>query len=400
MIASIIATGYAGKKRVSALIFVLSLLVSCVSIERYSTGDLDAKDRIRDATSEIEIQSRDAASTMISVATLYLEEDLNDYLQRHFKKADKIVHRHSVDLKNAFPFVSFNDYVDKRKVILDYTLGLDPTVQVINSPSAGAIAFPHGKILVTRPLIEAFRWTNDGYDSALLGVLIHELLHVRDGHSIEQWSTADGRRELVENEVLGALANLTMLVPFLSIKNDMNYGTTFQATENLKKLSEFAADFGAYTLLNRNGFAGTEYADFLREVHAKMRKRDRDLSEPFSWMDDRLKCLSGLYSSELNRSIRGVAIGEEGDSQVQILSLVKSFKLLDIIDQPEKLRAHVGSSGNLGEEELKKIVLNKIRALIFLMCAIDLSFPNAQRKVGMIQVPSFDTILFTQHFKP
>ena len=206
---------------------LLSLLVilftsGCVSISRTSTGDFYADERIERSITEIVAESRKAANKIKSESRQSaIRTDVTDFANRHFVKANEIVLDHVLKFKQSLPFVSFNDFVDKRKILLKYTTSIEPSLVIFPANYAAAIAFPHGEIFVSIPLITSFNLSITGYDDALLGIFIHEMIHVRDGHSIEQWSTADGRKEVIKGKVFGAMADMTILIPVLYVDNDM-----------------------------------------------------------------------------------------------------------------------------------------------------------------------------------
>ena len=82
-----------------------------------------------------------------------------------------------------------------------------------------AVSYPTGEVFVTRAVVDPDSPAWAGSDSAIKGVFFHEIIHVKDGDVLEQWSYAEGQAEENRNKLLTVLGYLTYLLPF-SYSND------------------------------------------------------------------------------------------------------------------------------------------------------------------------------------
>jgi hypothetical protein len=369
---------------------VLLCLGGCISISKTSTGDFDFDERFRKATDSIVERSKQAEQEALKQRAT-VRADVDAYLQRHFAKADELVSARLALVRKAVGINIFDDYGKRRGTLLDFTLKLQPSVDVVESRLANATAFPSGKVLVTRPLAEGFDTSKEGYDSVLLGVLMHEMIHVRDGHALEQWATADGRSAWARDRVLSDLSAITRIIPFLSVKYDVEYPITFGAAKELPTLSEFAADLGAVALMDANGFQSAQYIAFLSDLSASATSGPgRDL------LRQRVECLGAFARTTYRQPIRVVVMSspEDGDSKGW-MNFPTEEEVASLLDSPELLAKKFTGKAQLSDATRREILVGQMRKWMFMSCALRHSFPRAPLADGVLTTPSFDSnILF------
>jgi len=380
--------------------FLTLFLCGCITFETTSTGDFDSEERYKKVIAEILKESEKSENKILGDQKLITDKELSNFVQRHFDKADEIVLRHAINARKSIPHITFNDYLDKRKALLDFTLKLNPTLVVVDSEFAFATAFPSGRVMISRTLARAFSAAEGEYDSGLLGILIHELIHVRDGHAIEQWATAEGRNAWVSDKVLGALANLTTLIPFLTVKYDIEYAQAFKSAKQLPELSEYAADLGAVSLLEKNGFEKVRYIAFLNEINARLKASKEAAKEPFSWMQGRVDCLKLFSATQFKKGVSEIIIGSYDDGDKVFLNLDYSgiYKTIEELDNPSELRKRYRSLASLTDAQLRENVLGRLQKDMFTACAIQNTFSAIPVVDGVLVTPGFDLHIFILHY--
>lgn len=376
-------------------------LVSCFSFSRTSNYDSGFKDRFEKAAKEIVLRSLRAEEAALKGQRVSVDPKVMKFVQRHFAKADELVLAHALGVRKALShggFFELNDYVERRSTLLDFSLKLQPSLDIIESKFANATAFPSGKILLNRPLAEAFDVNRDDFDDVLLGVLIHELIHVRDGHALEQWATSDGRHSWAKDKFIAAASSLTALIPFLTIKYDMQYPITFGSTAQLPALSEYAADLGAVSLLDKAGYNSGRYIAFLSEMSANIVRASSETGP--SLLRQRVECLGNFSKSRFEEELQVIVIGsiDAGDQVIQSLDLRISYKIASILDSPEALAKEYPVKAEVSDADRRCLLLTEIRKNIYTGHAIRNAFPKALMKQGTLRTPTFDLMLFTQYF--
>jgi peptidase M48-like protein len=377
-------------------------LVSCITITNTSTGDFDFKDRFDKASKEIVERSIHAEEAVLKGQRASVDPTDEQFIQRHFVKADELVLAHMSEVKealgNSVIASFFNEYITRRSTLLNFTLELKPSLDIVEAKGANATAFPSGKILLNRPLAEAFDANDDGFDSALLGILIHELIHVRDGHALEQWATSDSRRAWAKDKVIGSVSSVTALIPFLSIKYDMQYPLTFGSAKQLPALSEYAADMGAVSLLDRAGFDSGRYVAFLFEMSANITGTASKTGP--SLLRQRVECLRNFSTNRFEEELQRIVIGstDAGDSVVQTLDLRVYYRFASLLDSPEAVAKEVPGKPGMSDADRRSILLMTVRKAMYTGCAIRHSFPEVAVKQGVLMTPTFDLNIFAQYF--
>jgi hypothetical protein len=377
---------------------LLICLTGCITITNTSTGDFDFKERFDKATKEILARSKQAEEAALKGQRASLDRKVERFVQWHFAQADALVIAHMSQVKRALGGSAsfFNDYAKRRAILLDFTLKLEPSLDFVESKLPNASAFPSGKVLISRPLAEAFNVNKEDYDSVLLGILIHELIHVRDGHALEQWATADGRQAWSRDQVLGAMSALTTLIPFLTIRYDVQYPITFGASKQLPALSEYAADLGAVSLLDRAGHDSGRYIAFLSEMSASVQA---DAGGKSGLLQQRVECLKAFSRSRFESDLQAIAVGsrEAGDDVVQTWDLRVYRKIASLLDSPEALTKAFPAKPGTSDAERRNNLLAAVRKSTYSECAIRRSFPGISPKDGVLTTPTFDLAIFSQH---
>ena len=283
-------------------------LTGCLRYETVGDAEIDFEDGFARTTQEIAARSVTAESAVLATGVATLEPKVDAFLQRHFARADELVRARTTALRDALaiPRLGSSIHEKYRLALLNYTLGLDANYVVLESEEISPTAFPSGRVIIPRGLTEAFYSDADEYDETLLGVFIHGLSHVRDGHAVEQWATADARRSWTGDRALGAVSALTALVPFVRLTYDIDYPIRFEASKELPTLSEFAADLRTVWTLERAGYDSRPYVSFLGD-----RAEGSGRGEGSSLLAQRSRCLS-LSTSTFDPSPSGVMVGRLG----------------------------------------------------------------------------------------
>jgi hypothetical protein len=373
-------------------------MAACVTITNTSTGDFDFKERFDKAAKEILARSKQAEEAALKGQRASVDPKVERFMRWHFAQADALVIAHMSQVKRALSGSAsiFNDYAKRRATLLDFTMKLEPTLDFVESKLPNATAFPSGKVLISRPLAEAFNVNKEDYDSVLLGILIHELMHVRDGHALEQWATADGRQAWSRDQVLGAASALTTLIPFLTIRYDVQYPITFGAAKQLPALSEYAADLGAVSLLDRAGHESGRYIAFLSEMSAGIQAGAGGKS---GLLQQRVECLRAFSMNRFESDLQAIVIGsrEAGDDVVQTWDLGVYRKATSLLDSPEALAKEFPAKPGTSDAERRNSLLAAVRKSAYSECAIRRSFPGIAPKDGVLTTPTFDVAIFIQH---
>jgi hypothetical protein len=371
----------------------------CISFEKTANYDYKFDERFRKSTQEIVERSGRAEKVALANGPAQVRPETAEFLQRHFARADELVMAHMAKQGGGRThFFGFDEYSRRRAALLDFTLKLQPSLVLVDAKTAGALAFPSGKVFVYRPLAEGFVATPDGFDSVLLGILVHELIHVRDGHALEQWGTADSRKAWSSDQFLEGLSGITAVIPFLSVKYDIQYPLTYGAAKQLPSLSEFAADFGAVTLLDGAGYDSSRYVAFLADSSEASRIEGARKNPP-TLLQQRVACLRQLSAERFESDVSSISVGsyEAGDQLVLTLDVKAQLAAAPLLDSPELLaKAYPGKPG-LSDADRRRVVLDGMRKMAFLSCAIRASFPDIPLKDGVLNTPTFAPSMFVQY---
>jgi hypothetical protein len=256
-----------------------------------------------------------------------------------------------------------------------------PRMQVINGDEPMAISFPTGEIFVTRALIDPDFPAWAGSDTALKGVFLHELAHVKDGHVLEQWIYADGQAEKNANRFLSILGNLTTVLP-IQYHNDYEPGRSFEAGRHYDALVEFAADYAAYELLVSAGENASDYVSYLKTL--------RDHFKPFelgrgeAGFAARPACFDAMSAPPT--SVRSVLIGRFSGNDSTAAS-VRAPDRKSMAQENPGVPAHV----------LDVIADSTQRRFNFYVCAVESVFQAKPDTDGTLSVPYFDLSLFERY---
>ena len=379
---------------------LLLCLTGCITIERTATGDFGYEERLSNAVGEILETSQTSEAKLLNGKNVSSDEALVAFSERHFNKADELVSSHMMAIRNAIPFVTFNTYLEKREKLLEHTLALDPKLVIIAADNAFATAFPSGTVVISESLVKSFYHEENEISSGLLGIMMHELIHIRDGHAIEQWATADGRNKWVADKTLGAIADITTIIPFLSINYDIDYDVAFKSFKELPELSEYAADLAAVLLLEKNGYDERQYIHFLNQVNSLIATSGVIAKEPFSWLDGRIECLATFSSVQFDGRVSRISVGseEDGDKIVYFIDIKDLSAIYDNLDNPAELRKYYRGAEPVSDEQLREMILDAIEKNMFTACAIQHSFADIEIKEGVLTTKGFDLGMFSNHY--
>lgn len=378
---------------------MMTILTSCISISWNTSGDGDTIKNLQSAMMEIIDESEKSEAKVRSEHLASIDPEVSEFAYKHFILANEIVLKHFNTQNDALAKQSdlamfLSIYLQERKAILETTLALIPNIEFVDFNATSALAYPNGTILVSKSLAESFDIYQKGFDSVLLGIFIHELVHIRDGHAMDQWASADNRKAWATDQLKGSLADLTALIPIISVNYDIAYYRTYGAVKELPFLSEYAADLAVVILLSNEGYDSSRYIDFLSDMALSGENEHR---RPNKLLHGRAQCLKNfsLAAESLSDGVDFIVVGL-GESQYQTLEFTKMAEMLSLLDNPKNF-----SEKYLNDKELSEADKNKYffwgRGHFFTKCAIKASFKKLKTKDGMLVVPNFDLNMFAQY---
>lgn len=373
------------------LVLVTACLQACVSSG--AGGDSERRGRLEKAIAEILKESAVVEEKLLKRNAAKLEARRAAHIQRHFARADEIVTQHAPAIETDASFWTAGAYAGKRQVIRDYTARLKASLAVVESTQAFAMAFPGGQVVLSRALAESFELVEEGYDPVLLGILIHEIVHVRDGHAIEQWASEEGRKGLA------SIADVAELIPPLSEQSAQEYPAAFASVKQLPELSEYAADLAAISLLGEQRLDSGRYIAYLSEIQAAKRSDKKIQSEPFAWLPGRAACFRMFSGTETLDGISQIIIGSgaAAGSEMFAIDLQNIALAYKAADKPDELRAMFANPGSASDAQLRYKLLEQIRRNTFTACAIRKTFADYRVEDGILSVPGFDPMIFFRY---
>lgn len=382
-------------------IVILALVAVCLQgcVSPGAGDDAPRREKLEKAIAEIQKESAVSEEKLLKGHSVRLEASRTAYIQRHFARADEIVAQHAPAIESDASFWTAGAYAGKRRVIHDYTARLKVSLAVVESTQPFAIAFPAGLVVLSRALAESFALVDEGYDSLLLGILIHEIVHLRDGHALEQWASADGRNALVSGKVLGSLADGSALIPPLSEEAAQAYPAAFGSVKQLPELSEYAADLAAVSLLSEQRLDPGSYLGYLSKVGIATRNDKGILSDPFAWLPGRTTCFRMFSGTETLDGISQIIIGsgEDGGREMFAIDLQNIALAYKAADKPDELRAMFANPGSASDAQLRAKLLEQIQRNTFTACAIRQTFSANRVENGILSVPGFDPMIFFRY---
>ena len=250
------------------------------------------------------------------------------------------------------------------------------SLTIVVSPSAFAKAFPGGQIIVSDTLILALLQDTNLPSPALIGVLLHELIHVRHGHAAQQWMTSDGRIRFLQDQAASGLASLVSLIPGLSIKYNVGYYEQFALPDKLPILSEYAADLGTIFLLEHAGIDARPYEDYLRSILVHTKRSDSN----FELLAGRVKCI-GEGRGIATTGVTALVLGDP--------DLKKSKSV--------SYQRHEDAERDLTSSDLSEVA--SARSFLYLTCAVRVGLRDlVTSKNRAIYAPYFDDGMFTEFY--
>lgn len=387
-------------------------LCGCLTFSSTSTKDFHADERFKEVTIAIQKDAEKTIELLIKNRQVTLADRLQEKLTKHFEKADSYVSQ-SADrvlqaINSDFWASRLDPTVEQRKRVLTFTSKINSSLVIFDETALIVKAFPTGQVLVSKAFAEGFISHSNEYDSVLIGIFIHELTHVRDGHALAEWASAYGRDALLRDNILNNAAKLTALIPFLSINHDIQYGQSFKGIAETIKLTEFSADLAAVTTLREQGLNWRQYTNFIQQSSQFAPKSS---SRGFTDMQKRSACLQQFIEPQrylVNYSdIDAIQFGslDEGDKAIKLWNLTKLKEVLAAIDNPAELRK-LAPNILKKSEEIENVSDEKLRATVsdilgppsFTICALRSVFPAISLSDKELHLPSVDPALFMQYF--
>jgi hypothetical protein len=376
----------------------LGFVLSGCALHFEQKGDYYAEERFRATVNEIAVASTQAEEAILREKRAAVDEGVDAHLRRHFAKADEIVLNHTRRVHDELSKPSFakvfDDYHKRRLDLLSFTLAQKARYVPVESNEFNPSALPTGAVHVSRRFVETFSNTEAGYDPVLLGIFLHELIHVRDGHAVEQWATADARKAWARGTILNAVSNVTSLIPLFSVSFTSTYPLSHGASNQMPALSEFAADLGAISFLQKEGLNPLKYIAFIESITPP---QAAGTPATPSLLQQRAACMKTFRETSFAYSFKGVLVGTPEDNQFQVLDLRPAYQILSLLDSPEQLAKEFPTKGTVSIAEHRQIALDKVRKMVFIGCAIRAVFDHLPLEDGVLMTPTFDLLLFTQY---
>lgn len=385
---------------VLVLVAVAVLVAGCISISRTSTSDFDVEERTEHAFNEALKSSSRAAAELSATSRADAGGERVDVLRKHFAVALALVREHHDRVQKALSRgIDFFEGPDRkrRKTLLRLTGAVTPTIHVIEADSAFAIAFPSGEIFMSEEMLLIFDARAEPYDAALLGVLVHELIHVYDGHAANQWATADGRRDLLVDKALGVAANVASILPFLDLEWDMRYGASYKSAPELTRLAENIADFGAIRMLEQNSYDASPYIGLLQRISEVQSVPGKNTKEPFAWLPERLRCIATLSAPATAGDVDALVAGDmKEDGNMAVMSFPsEAFALRD---DPVALRKLLDIGPENSDDDIKAALSSSARNFAFVTCVARAAYPKAKVENRILRLREFDAEGFLQFY--
>ena len=340
-------------------------------------GDWGYADRFRESTSEILEKSRQLEASVLANGESNIDPNLYSYLLRHFEYAEKLIRIRHQELKKE----GVTDLLtNSRNMLLDFSASLNPNLKIVDSRSATVTAFPTGTVLMGRQLADSFTQYGDAnrLDPLLTAIFVHELSHILDGHSVEQWAAANHRAAFISATILNATSNVTQLIAPGLFNFRRVVPLSYTGTTYLPELSEYAADLAVSSILDKEGIPLTPYIEYLAIASTSQ----KDSSKKHE-LEGRVDCLRMNLQQAFAPSAPSVHSGShsKGDPIVAMWSIQGAYRLIDFLNSPQSIDEPAG---------IWPRALGTIRRSFQFSCAAAKVFPSAERVNEIIVIPSLD----------
>lgn len=337
-----------------------------------------------------------------------------------FESASKISGVHFQQLTNAYESAWYNfvapPWFIQRQVMLRHTSKLNPKLFVLNSTDVFVTSLPSGNVLMSSAFAQGFDMGSEKDKNIMFGVLLHELVHIFDGHAMMQWVAADGRVARVKDMQQDVLAKLVSVIPGININRQIGYSVQFRAGAQLGALSEFAADMGAVSIMLDQGRVAADYIDFIKQSASDGSRKQTKSDQSTHMLTLRAMCLEKFGSNSQKSALKMIWIGSLGRNSEavglpEIIDLEQVDSVRDILDDPSAVRKYLTDKGIAvsSDEENRNLLLTFIKKYSFIECAIRRVFPKSspapEAYVGTYKeserwfVPDFDVVMFTQFLR-
>lgn len=244
----------------------------------------------------IQVVSLQASARLEQEHPGLVNPDVMQRAVRHFERAEEIIAARA-SRRRSHSDGSMHEF------LVELTKPVKPRLVVLSTPHAFALAFPDGTVAVSDTLVALYAATGDSYNAALLGIFLHEMVHVSDAHSLEQWMTAAGRKAYISDQVAAVVSALTIIVPGISLEYSAPGADPSESAEDMAALTEYAADSAVMHLLRLHGYEPEAYVASLRSMVGVSAPK-----EPFTWLSKRVQCLERSSAPTL----MGVALTHGG----------------------------------------------------------------------------------------
>ncbi len=384
------------------LIGAFALQVGACSVNITNTGDTRSELRKSKSLQEIIQESKRQELELLKNNEADVDANLKAYAQRHFSLADETatkklrLYKKRLESRPNHDLTSFllEDYHEDREFLLNASLSAPLTLTVVES-NVAAVAFPTGRVVINKALVESFFSSESEISNAFLGVLIHEIAHVRYAHSLKQWIAADGANALLTAKLIRGVTMASKLLPAFTIDYQFSEWPSYRNAEKLLSLSEFAADLITVRMLEEDGHAYRDYVEYL----AHMNSSNSGDESSTSLLGKRISCLNLFVDAVgIDRTLSRIVIAPKSEHYNPTIRFDIDGMRLRYSEIQKQLEAQVLE--NVGDpstqEKLKseqESLKLSIRAVHFLACACQKTF-SISPQGGVLTVPNIDLIMF------
>ena len=356
-------------------LIISAALSSCTVVVRGPSGIGPAIYDPVKAQQEILARSKEVASAIVAKNGVPSSNTLRAILDSHLSVANAMVQ----DWLTSKAAVKRQD---RDSVVVA------PNIMLVKSAEQSATAFADGTILVSAEFASGF----DSYAAEkmshplLLAVLVHELIHIHDGHALQQWISADSRKAWIANVGLEWLSTLSILA---SSRLQFDFSHNSQSSLDsrfLVPLSEFAADVATVKILIQNGVDAGQYYAFL-DSRASATRSSGEIEGPHEpLLSKRARCLNLLRATNLDTELSGIPTKRLNDEPGSVWEYWHVRQVHNYISNPVLPQKESGTPA----------AIRAIRESMFLACALAAAFPGLSQDNGVLSTP-FSTFIINKH---
>jgi hypothetical protein len=264
-------------------------------------------------------------------------------------------------------------------------------IRIFSISSPLSLSYPNGEIHFSRSILDGGLSYSAKNKAQLVGLVVHEFIHVIQGHVGYQWATIMAYEDFQKKRFLSQLTNLTSILP-------LSYQFNVYSTRDLSEIMltnlviENIADVTAILLLEYMGYNPEEYINILKGLLLHTTKNVR--RENTLWLYHRINCLEQMLSVKPSQIPRCLV--------TQGTDYSKTYKKLFIIPDSPFSPQYVGYwncvLSKLGKQPyMKKFVVYGTEGFL----AIDQvsNYASPLRKDGRLIYPTeiCDGLVFTEN---